>query len=249
MMTLGVGAVLLPVVGIVFLLMLIAGIIFITFSLVKYRQNNKVFTAAAKRTLRQGVVFTAIPLLLIVALTSAVFVKIAVNRGSLYFQTDKGTVEGMERLLKKGVSAECIADGRSRNTPAQGTELTMLGYVVLHYAANHNSMMHYDKKIQLLIDYGADVNRKMVDPDKPNGTETPFLFAVRNRNRELAALLLKNGANVNDRYENGNTALDKVNEDIRYYSSQTPRNEDQIRKLNGLKELLLDNGAKTKREL
>lgn len=250
----GVWMILLFTFGIVFLLMLIAGITFIAFSLVNYRRNGKVFTAAAKRTLWQGVVFTAIPLLLIAVLTSVVLVKTAVNRNSLYFQADRGTVEGMERLLKKGVPAECIADGRSRNTPAQGTELTILGFVVSRYDSNRNAMMHmhymhYDKKIQLLIDYGADVNRKMRYPYSTNELETPFLFAVRYRKFDLVALMLENGANVNDRYENGHTALDKVDEDIEYYGGQTPRNENLMKNLERLRKLLINNGAKHRWEL
>ncbi len=150
-----------------------------------------------------------------------------------------GTVEGMRRILDSGVPADCQGrDNFGKNVIAEGTEVTILGYLTLYYDDQRNEHAQYGEKIQLLIDYGADVNRKM-------GYGTPLLFAVDRRNSNVTELLLKNGADVNARYSDGETALQKLNKDIDYYGPDGYRyDEDFYNNLLKVRVVLLKYGAK-----
>lgn len=60
--------------------------------------------------------------------------------------------------------------------------------------------------VSILLDHGADVDETVLSPEDIAGF-TPLMFAVRDNHEELAKLLIKKGANVNARSENGKTPL------------------------------------------
>lgn len=164
----------------------------------------------------------------------------------LYYQATSGTVEDMRRILDSGVPADCKAFDRPGkiNAPAEGTETTILGYLVIYYNSS-NEREQYGEKIQLLIDYGADINRKMGYISMPDTIVTPLLMAVDKRNSDVMELLLKNGADVNARYQDSKTALEKLNSDIKYYGPDGYRySEDFYNNLLRVREVLLKYGAK-----
>lgn len=229
-----------------FVLMLVTGITFTAGALKKSRRNDP----DAKKKLALGITLIALPLLLIIWIAIGIITDNTNKRNDLYHQANLGTVEGMERILKKGVPADCIAFGDTgKNIPATGTETTVLGYLASYYNDNRNEREQYGEKIQLLIDYGADVNRKMGYLSQPDNIVTPYLMAISSGNYDLIDLLLKNGANVNERYADGSTALDSVNKSIEYYTDQYRYDEDKLEKYYQIKELLLKHGAKTKTDI
>lgn len=231
---------------VIFILMLIAGIIFTVRGLKKTSRN----TPQAKKNLVTGIALIAVPLFLIVRIAVGIIADNTSERNDLYYQANSGTVAGMERILKKGVPADCIAFGDpGKNVPAQGTQTTILGYLVSYYTDSRNEHEQYGEKIRLLIDYGADVNRKMGYLSQPDKIETPYLMAIGRGDYELIELLLKNGANVNERYPDGSTALDLINKNIEYYSDQNHYDEDKLEYSIKLKELLLKYGAKPQTDI
>ncbi|MBD5130787.1 MAG: hypothetical protein HDT43_12825 [Ruminococcaceae bacterium] len=194
-----------------------------------------------------GIGLAAVPLFLLTA-EGIGKAREAVNHSrELYYQATAGTVDGMRRILDRGVPADCKAFDRSGkiNAPAVGTETTILGYLVIYYTDNRNEREQYGEKIQLLIDYGADVNRQMGSLSMPDKIVTPLLMAVDGRNSDVTELLLKNGANVNARYQDGKTALQKLNADIEYYGPDGYRyDEGFYNNLLSVREVLLKYGAK-----
>lgn len=226
---------------IIFILMLIVGIIFTVRGLKKTSRN----TPKAKKNLVTGITLIAVPLLLIVWIAVGVIADNTSERNDLYYQANSGTAEGMERILKKGVPADCVAFGDpGKNVPAQGTQTTILGYLVSYYTDTRNEREQYGEKIRLLIDYGADVNRKMGYLSMPDKIETPYLMAIGRGDYELIELMLKNGANVNEPYSDGSTALDSINKRIEYYSDPKNYDKDRLEYFTEIKELLLKYGAK-----
>lgn len=231
----------------VFIGMLITGSGLVVTGIVKYIKNGRTFAAGAKDKLITGICFAAVPLFLLTAV-GIVKAREAVNHSrELYYQATSGTVDGMRRILESGVSPDCKAFDRSGklNAPAEGTETTILGYLVFYYNDNRNERKQYGEKIQLLIDYGADVNRKMGYLSMPDVIVTPLLMAVDGRNSDVTELLLKNGADVNARYQDGETALQKLNADIEYYGPDGYRyDEGFYNNLLSVREVLLKYGAK-----
>ncbi|MCM1165896.1 MAG: hypothetical protein NC299_11210 [Lachnospiraceae bacterium] len=244
----------LAIVGIIFCIiiaiftgMLITGLAFVVTGVVKYVKNGRTFTAGSKKTLIIGICLAALPLLSLITTGISKVSESVNNSRDLYYQATSGTADGMRRILESGVSPDCKAFDRSMklNAPAEGTETTILGYLVIYYNDNRNEREQYGEKIQLLIDYGADVNRRMGYLSMPDVIVTPLLMAVDGRNSDVTELLLKNGADVNARYQDGKTALEKLNSDIEYYGPDGYRyDEDFYNNLLSVRDVLLRYGAK-----
>lgn len=77
------------------------------------------------------------------------------NHNSVYYQLHRGSVKGLERLLKNGAFVE--GTGQPEERLAREGECTLLGRVAYHSFSVTDST----KKAELLIKYGADVNRAM----------------------------------------------------------------------------------------
>ena len=78
---------------------------------------------------------------------------------SLDNQVMYGELEDVERLLKKGVSPENIRHNRQEcNVLADDGE-----YTLLFELCKNKNIPNGTKKMQLLIDYGADMNRRACD--------------------------------------------------------------------------------------
>lgn len=226
--------------------MLFVGLGFVVYAIVKYFKNGGQFIKETKNKLILGIGLAAMPLLLLGLVGKIKINENVRNSRDLYYQATSGTVEGMREILENGVPADCKAFDLSgkTNALAEGTETTILGYLVIHYNDQHNEPEQYGEKIQLLIDYGADVNRKMGYISMPDKIVTPLLMAVDHRNSDAAELLLKNGADVNARYADGETALQKLNKDIDYYGPDGYRyDEDFYNKLLKVRSVLLKYGA------
>lgn len=231
----------------IFIGMLITGLALVVTGVVKYFNNGRIFTAGAKKTLIIGICLAALPLMSLITTGIGKVGESVNNSRDLYYQANSGTVDGMRRILESGVPADCKAFDLSMrvNAPAEGTETTILGYLVIYYNDDRNEREQYGEKIQLLIDYGADVNREMGYLSMPDEIVTPLLMAVDARKIDLTELLLKNGADANARYQDGKTVLEKLYSDIEYYGPDGHRySEDYYNKLLSLRDLLLKYGAK-----
>lgn len=226
---------------------LITGLVLVIVGVEKYVENGRRFTSGAKKILIIGICLAALPIMLLLANGIGKVRESVKNSRDLYYQANSGTADGMRRILERGVPADCKAFDRSGkiNVPAEGTETTILGYLVIYYNDGRNEREQYGEKIQLLIDYGADVNRKMGYLSMPDEIVTPLLMAVDGRNSNVTELLLKNGADVNARYQDGKTALEKLNSDIEYYRPDGYRyDEDFYNNLLSVRDVLLKYGAK-----
>lgn len=174
----------------------------------------------------------------------------ASDRNSIYIQMNSGTTEGMERLLKRGMSADSKATNLE-NTPAKGNEYTLLTYL-----ASYNS--HYDdcvEKARLLLDYGADVDWEACPNcnvagnghGQPFCRSTPLLLVCTHPGAhavELVELFVEYGADVNAVSGEGRTGLDILDEDI--YLWRTRRGE-VPEDLIALRKTLVKYGAKNKK--
>ncbi len=152
--------------------MLFVGLGFVVYAIVKYFKNGRQFIKETKNKLILGIGFAAMPLLLLVLIGICQIEENVKDSHDLFYQANMGTVEGMRRILDSGVPADCQGrDNFGKNVIAEGTEVTILGYLTLYYDDQRNEHAQYGEKIQLLIDYGADVNRKM-------GYGTPLLLLL-----------------------------------------------------------------------
>lgn len=158
------------------------------------------------------------------------------NYNNIGYQLSNGSVDDVERLLKKGA---CVEDaGLPEERPAREGELTLLGCV-----ANYG-LIYPDaaEKAELLIEYGADVNRVMCCTcDHPYYrsdfcSATPIIIAADTPNYELLKVLIDNGADVNAADYYGSTALDIVEKNLK--GSTAFKNV-----YAQMKELLIQNGA------
>ncbi len=227
--------------------MLLVGLGFVVYAIVKYFKNGRQLIKQTKNKLILGICLAAVPISLLVPVGLNKLEENEKNSHDLYYQATSGTVEGMREILESGVPADCKAFDLSMrtNAAAEGTETTILGYLVIYYNDQRNEHEQYGEKIQLLIDYGADVNRKMGHISMPDKILTPLLMAVDGRNSNVTELLLKNGADVNARYSDGETALQKLNKDIEYYGPDGYRyDEDFYNNLLKVRAVLLKYGAK-----
>jgi hypothetical protein len=145
---------------------------------------------------------------------SVVSTKIS-NYNSLWYNVDNGNYSRAETLLEKGISPDCTVDS---NDPAKDGEQTILSVL----CENGGFSDGFDDEeteeelamIQLLIDYGADIEYVSYRHEKSNYSHTyseeqdyyqpsdgcgytPLLYAVRHGNTLCVKLLVKNGADVN----------------------------------------------------
>lgn len=132
---------------------------------------------------------------------------------NLTYQVSKGTLDDVEELLKEGINPECYSKNRKENVVAKdGQETT------LFYLCSTNNVSQQLEKLQLLIDYGADVNRVTYNCNKTREEhefigyndgcgETPLMKACHIGNIEVVKKLIENGADVNIREFSGRTAL------------------------------------------
>ncbi|MCH5196498.1 MAG: hypothetical protein J1F28_07280 [Oscillospiraceae bacterium] len=153
-------------------------------------------------------------------------------------QLFKGSVEDVERLLKKGVNAKGESYTREDITSLLGD------------AADYSIIIPDSaEKAELLIEYGADVNKVMChrcDPDHSRYrsdlcSATPVLFACDTPNYDMLKALIDSGGDVNAVDYYGYSALDIVERNIidaddRFHYSYTSVFE-------RMKELLIENGA------
>lgn len=205
---------------------------------------------ASRRSARKTrIILTAIGIALlfpIIGVGISKLDKLATGYNSLTHQMFYGTADDMERVLARGVEPDCHA-GYSKNIPAKEGEYTMLSNV-----CSYNS--HYDdslEKARLLIEYGADVNWRTC-PNCTNGRHgifgcefTPLMFLCEYpgpQSKDMVILLLDNGADINAKNHEGQTALDMVNRkiDLQSINGGTP-GESWLE----LKALLIKRGAKT----
>lgn len=171
------------------------------------------------------------------------------DHSSIYIQMTSGTAEEMERLLKKGISADCKATNL-KNTPAKDNEYTLLTYL-----SSYNS--HYKdcvEKAELLLDYGADVNwaacpncHASYDHGHPFCKSTPLLLVCSHpgeHSSELVELFIEHGADVNAVSGEGRTGLDILDEKIYLWESDGEQAPDTFKEL---RKTLVKYGAKNKK--
>lgn len=170
------------------------------------------------------------------------------NHNSVYYQLHDGSVGGLERLLKKGACVEGADLHEER--PARDGECTLLGKVAYRSFSIPNST----EKAELLIKYGADVNRVMCcscEYDHPHGehnrlcSATPVLLAADQPDYELLKLLIDSGGEVNATDYDGLSALDIVEENINDTEYNSPNT---IKEYERMRELLIENGAKNSKK-
>ncbi|MBQ4057610.1 MAG: ankyrin repeat domain-containing protein [Lachnospiraceae bacterium] len=169
------------------------------------------------------------------------------NEGILGQQIKNGTVADVERLLKAGVNPEGSRDGFEENIVAEDGEYTWLDYLCYE-----NNIPDYAEKMQLLIDYGADVNRRTywceytpqdhmsdaydADTGYNDGCgETPLMKACAAGSYDAVKVLIENGADVNAQDYCGKTALVYTV----HYGHSSSGEDVQVE----IAKLLLDNGA------
>lgn len=199
-------------------LMVIAGIVGLSMfipSLVGYRKTR---SPKRHKTMIIGVCMM-IPIVCIGLIAGISTLSLnARNYNSIYHQVYLGTVEDIERLLKKGVNPDCS----ELDVPAKAGEYTMLADLASYNSHRKDTY----ERMKLLIEYGADVNWKSC-PNCRNGyghgqaycQYTPLMFVCERpgeQAEDIIDLLLENGANVNAKDYSGKTALDIINESIQY---------------------------------
>ena len=140
---------------------------------------------------------------------------------ALHIATEQGPAESVKILLDFG------ADSEARTEPRQETPI--------HLASCQGRLESFSKKIQLLVDKGADINAQNFERDtalhlaicrigtadainillksaastelKGRNQRTPLQYAIFLDREEIAAVLLGHGANPNCADENGLTPL------------------------------------------
>lgn len=194
-----------------------------------------------------GVLMMApVTLIVVVSIVGSIWTGVR-NEGILGQQIKNGTVEDVERLLKAGVNPEGSRDGFEENIVAEDGE-----YTWLHYLCSNNYIPDYAEKMQLLIDYGADVNRRTYwceyTPEEHMGEaydadrgyndgcgETPLMKACASGSYDGVKVLIENGADVNAQDYCGKTALVYTV----HFGLSSPGEDVQAE----IAKLLLDNGA------
>ena len=159
-----------------------------------------------------------IPALFLAVLIIYVSISTSISQhNSLGYQVMHGNYSQAERILKKGVSPDCTLESNQPAKPGKQTLLSLLcekGFVDnLEYSINEEETEEELKMIQLLIDYGADIESKTYRHDINDSRHfyhdeydyyessdmcgyTPFLYAVYMGNKKTVKLLVENGADI-----------------------------------------------------
>lgn len=200
--------------GVLGLILLIVGLV------VRAKNKKKMKISKAPVVLIVLGILFMFPVILIVAVSLIGKIQSYIkNKEILNYQIKYGTVEGVERLLKKGVSPECVRDNYDENVAAEDGE-----YTALCYLCYSHDVPEYAEKIQLLIRYGADVNRVIhwcdYTPEEHLGDkyeedmgyndscgQTPLMIACQSGSYDAVKILLEQGVDVNARDYCGETAL------------------------------------------
>lgn len=160
-----------------------------------------------------------IPVMIAIGLVVYVSINNAMTKhNGLGYNVMHGNYSDAERILKKGVTPDCTLKSNNPAEPGEQTILSLLcekGFTNnLKDSIDDEETEEELKMIQLLIDYGADIERRTYthDIDDPshlyreesdyylqsdNCGCTPFLHAVHMGNEKTVTLLLENGADVN----------------------------------------------------
>ena len=225
------------------------GLILLIIGLVNRAKNKKKMkkSKAPIVLIVLGILFLLPAMLIIIVLVAGCVDTNIKNQKNLDYQVKNGTAKDVEKLLKSGVSPECERDNYDENVVAENGE-----YTVLSYLCYSRDVPEYAEKIQLLIDYGADVNRtvywceytpeehlgEQYDEDKGYNDgcgQTPLMMACDAGSYEAVQILLENGADVNARDYCGETAL--------IYATGFYGNNDSLEDREKIAKLLLEYGA------
>lgn len=161
------------------------------------------------------------------------------DHNSLAHNVTCGNYERVEKLLKKGVDPDCTLES---NEPAKDGEKTLLTVLCESHGFidSFEDPLDYEvtadevAMIELLIEYGADVNAVSYEHQKNNSRHmvedeysyynnsdkcgyTPLMYAIYREDTEIVQLLIENGADVNHRDFCGYTPVaivaDNLNDD------------------------------------
>ncbi|MBD5106247.1 MAG: hypothetical protein HDT41_04640 [Lachnospiraceae bacterium] len=159
-----------------------------------------------------------IPTLLFVGLIAFAIISTSISHhNSLGYNVMHGNYSKAERILKKGVNPDCTLESNEPANPGEQTLLSLLcekGFVDnFEDSINEEETEEELKMIQLLIDYGADIESKTYRHDINDSEHfyhdeydyyessdmcgyTPFLYAVYMGNEKTVKLLVENGADI-----------------------------------------------------
>ncbi|MCM1160945.1 MAG: ankyrin repeat domain-containing protein [Roseburia sp.] len=201
-------------------------ILFIVSFLMKkrYKKNLSENPAAAENAKKYylvpkivGWVFL-IPIFLLVGLIAFAYISTSISHhNSLGYQVMHGNYSRAEQIMKKGVSPDCTLESNEPAKPGEQTLLSLLcekGFVnTFEESIDEEETEEELKMIQLLIDYGADLESRTYqhnlsysdhfyhdEPDLYACSDmcgyTPFLYAVYMGNEKTVKLLVENGADI-----------------------------------------------------
>lgn len=195
-------------------------IVFLIIAGVKYRSWKK-----HPERRRTYIVFQVLgcicisPIVGVVVFIIYCYVSTAVQHNtSLSYNVQYGNYEKAEQILKKGANPDCTIESDKPAKPGEQTLLSVLcekGFVDVHGDPVDDVETKEElAMIQLLIDYGADIESRTYDEDMSQHHHsyeedsdiymvsdacgyTPLLHAVRNGNIKTTKLLVENGADIN----------------------------------------------------
>ncbi len=210
------------IVAILFLVFVVApaviGIVLLVMAVAKGRKKD---SRTKKQVWFQGILGSVLMLPLLISLIYVGSVKFddwQRNHNSLVYNVNHGNYARVEALLKEGANPDCTL----HNLPADEGKKALLSYM----CENNGFMDEFDNPVdasltreeremmQLLIDYGADVNRVDYDHAKESAVHktlseadydsntdacgfTPLMYAVRSGDSMTVQFLVENGADVN----------------------------------------------------